>query len=100
MSANGILYFMCRRHSLLLIEVHYPSADDAECSANLPSFGASLISQQLQLLQIQQQHEPVTADRTTTTTVHFVTTVLRLLVEVGRLHRRLVTKVMHAISYL
>ena len=59
---------------------------DTERSTNLPSL-VSLIGRA-------SQRRPLIGDKTT---VHFVTAVSRLLIELGRLHCGLVTKARHAV---
>jgi len=73
---------------LLLLEDCEFSGDN-ERLTNLPSLG-SLVGRS-------RQRCPVISDETT---IHFVTAVVRLLIEIGRLHRGLITKVRHVMSSL
>jgi len=70
-----------RRHSLLLYEDR-ELYGDSERLTSLPSLG-SLVGRA-------RRPCPVIDDKTT---VHFVTSVVRLLIHLGRLHRAVVTKV-------
>ena len=70
-----------RRHSLLLYEDR-ELYGDGERLANLPSLG-SLVGRA-------KRPCPLIGNKTT---IHFVTAVVRLLIELGRLHRSVVTKV-------
>jgi len=80
-----------RRDSLLLREDDGDVNVDYERSSNLPRLGS--------LFGGTRQPCPVTSD---TATIHFITAVTRLLIELGRLHHGIVSKVemFFFISYL
>jgi len=71
-----------RRDSLLLHEDDRDLYGDSERSVNLPSLGSQVGGAR--------RPHPAIND---TTTVHFMTAMTRLLIELGRLHRGVVSKV-------
>ena len=73
-----------RRDSLLLREDNRELYGDSERSTNLPSLGS--------LVGSARRPCPLTGG---TTTIHFMTAITRLMIELGRLHRGIVSKVHH-----